>query len=377
MASYGDVLAALRDYRNELEAQTQIDVEAQIAGAGGGVLSPFAATGGSPFTTPLSNVHATGVGIRLKGGKPQPGEFVIKIYVYDKIDLGAATPTLTKNDFQGVAVDVEPLPIQLALATAQRAKPRAPKGRAKANAGAVGGGIPPQRRRVRPIVGGLSIAPLNEHFVGTLGCFLRRVSGGTEQIFALSNNHVLADTNRLPIGTQIVQPGPEVAPPGPGDVFAALSAFVPIQFPATRLNPVVNRLDCAIAIVTDRKAIRTGTIFGVKKFTPQVLTPVPGMRVIKSGRTTGVTTGIVTATRVNGVQINYGTQSAPRIATFNDTISIVGDGGVPFSAPGDSGSIIIDRDTDRPVALLFAGDGRTTTACDLGSVCSAFQAFPV
>jgi hypothetical protein len=374
MASYGDVLEALRDYRNVLEVQTQSDIEAQFAEAGDGVMNAFAATGGSPFTTPLSNVHATGVGIRVKGGKPQPGDFVLKVYVYDKIDLGTATPALTKNDFQGVEIDVEPLPIQLALATAQRAKARSSK---KASAGSASSGVQPQRKRVRPIVGGVSIAPINEHFVGTLGCFLRRVSGGTEQIFALSNNHVLADTNRLPIGTQVVQPGPEVAPTNPGDVFAALSSFVPIQFPATRLNPVVNRLDCAIAIVTDKRAIKTGRIFGITRFTPTVLTPVPGMRVIKSGRTSGVTTGIVTATRVNGVQINYGTRTAPRIATFNDTISIVGDGGVPFSAPGDSGSIIIDRDTNRPVALLFAGDGRTTTACDLGGVCSAFQAFPV
>ena len=375
MASYGDVLAALRDYRNELEVQTQVDVEAQIAGGGTGAMSAFAATGGSPFTTPLSNVHATGVGIRVKGGKPQLGDFVLKVYVYDKIDLGAAAPALTKNDFQGVEIDVEPLPIQLALATAQRAKPRSSK-KAKASAGSPSSGVPPQRRKVRPIVGGVSIAPVNEQFVGTLGCFLRRISGGTEQIFALSNNHVLADTNRLPIGTQIVQPGPEVAPTQPGDIFAALSSFVPIQFPVSRLNPVVNRLDCAIAIVTNKSAIRTGKIFGITRFTPSVLTPVPGMRVIKSGRTSGVTTGIVTATRVNGVQINYGTNNAPRIATFNDTISIVGDNG-PFSAPGDSGSIIIDQATNRPVALLFAGDGRTTTACDLGGVCSAFQAFPV
>lgn len=374
MASYGEVLEALRDYRNKLEVQTQTDMEAQFAGAPAGVMSAFAATGGSPFTTALSNVHATGVGIRVKGGKPQPGAFVLKVYVYDKIDLGDATPALTKNDFQGVEIDVEPLPIQLALATAQRAKARSSK---KASAGAPGGGVSAQRKRIRPIVGGVSIAPINEHFVGTLGCFLRRISGGTEQIFALSNNHVLADTNRLPIGTQVVQPGPEVAPTNPGDVFAALSSFVPIQFPSTRLNPVVNRLDCAIAVVTDKRAIKTGKIFGITRFTPSVLTPVPGMRVIKSGRTSGVTTGIVTATRVNGVQINYGTRTAPRIATFNDTISIVGDGGVPFSAPGDSGSIIIDRDTNRPVALLFAGDGRTTTACDLGGVCSAFQAFPV
>ena len=108
------------------------------------------------------------------------------------------------------------------------------------------------------------------------------------------------------------------------------------------------------------------------------MTAVPGMRVIKSGRTTGLTTGIVTATRVNGTQVNYGTRIAPRIATFNDTIQIVSDvDGKPFSAPGDSGSVILDLETGRPVALLFAGDGRTTTACDIGGVCKQFQAFPI
>lgn len=108
------------------------------------------------------------------------------------------------------------------------------------------------------------------------------------------------------------------------------------------------------------------------------MVPVPGMRVIKSGRTTGVTTGVVTATRVNGVQVNYGTRISPRIATFNDTVQIVSDeDGKPFSSPGDSGSVILDFETGRPVALLFAGDGRTTTACDIGGVCKQFQAFPV
>lgn len=78
------------------------------------------------------------------------------------------------------------------------------------------------------------------------------------------------------------------------------------------------------------------------------------------------------------MQINYGTLNAPRIATFNDTIEIISDdASKPFSMPGDSGSVILDRDTGQPVALLFAGDGRTTTACDFGGVCRQFQALPV
>lgn len=249
MANYNDVLGALREYRNELEQRTTEEVEAQFT-AGGTVMSSFAARGGvSAFSTPLANVHATGVGVRYRKGKLVKDDFVLKVYVFDKFDLGNNTPELTKG-FQGIAVDVEPLPIQLALATAAK--------KAAKNS------ITNHRVRHRPIVGGISIAPLNESFVGTLGCFLQRTSNGARQLFALSNNHVLADTNRLPIGTAIVQPGPEVSPATQGDVFAALSSLIPLQFPKTRIDPVMNVFDAAIAIVADEKLIKTGSMLGVK-----------------------------------------------------------------------------------------------------------------
>jgi hypothetical protein len=376
MAKYGDVLAVIKDFRNDLTQQIHEETEAQFSG-GAVALSAFAARGGvSAFATPLSNVHATGVGVRMRNGQVVSDEFVIKVYVFDKQELGDMTPALTKNNYNGVEIDVEPLPIQLALATRKRAS-AAQKSASKGtkSAPATAASATPQRDRRRPIVGGISIAPLNQFFVGTLGCFLRRANAGSEQIFALSNNHVMADVNRLPIGTPIVQPGPEVVPTNPGDIFAALSAFTPIQFPVSPVSPVVNRFDAAIALVSNFNLIRRRQIFGINNYTPRLLAPVPGMRVIKSGRTTGVTTGVIMATGVNNVQINYGTRTAPRIATFNDTIELVGDNG-PFSAPGDSGSVILERNSGRPVALLFAGDGRTTTACDLGGVCRQFQALP-
>lgn len=367
MASYNEVLGVLREYRNELENQIQQESTTALTASGP---SPFAARGGvSAFSTPLTNVHATGVGVRVKNGKIIADDFVIKVYVFDKMELGARTPGLTK-DFQGVGVDVESLPIQMALARALKKK----AAKAKPFAATT---IAQHRSRQRPIVGGVSIAPLNEAFVGTLGCFLQRTTGGTRQIFALSNNHVMADTNRLPIGTSIVQPGPELGPSGAGDIFAALSAFIPIQFPTSRLNPVTNVFDAAISIVANESLIKISTQLGIEKYTPKVGVPVPGMRVIKSGRTTGVTTGMIRGTRVNGVQVNYGTQNAPRIATFNDTMQITGDGGRPFSMPGDSGSVILDQATGQPVGLLFAGDGQSTFACDLAGVCKQFQAFPL
>jgi hypothetical protein len=372
MASYGDVLAALRDYRNALERERQAEVERRLT-SDAKTASAFAVRGGvAAFTTPLTNIHATGVGVRVRGGKIVPGDFVIKVYVFDKCDLGDAAPELTKR-FGDIEIDVEPLPIQQALATR-------PAMDAEADAGgsgvAVAAAADPQRIRHRPIVGGLSIAPLNEPSAGTLGCFVRRVSSGTQQIFALSNNHVLADANRLPLGTSIVQPGAEIAHTGASGVFAALSEFVPIQFPTCRATPVSNRIDAAIAVVSDVTLIEQATIFGIANYVPELATPMPAMNVIKCGRTTGVTTGVITSTSVRGVQVNYGTRTAPRLTVFDDTIEIIGDNG-PFSDLGDSGAVVLEADTGRPVALLFAGDGFVTTACDLGSVCQRFQVVPV
>ena len=102
----------------------------------------------------------------------------------------------------------------------------------------------------------------------------------------------------------------------------------------------------------------------------------PGMTVTKSGRTTGVTTGVITAIRIRGVTVNYGTQQNPVVATFDNAINIVGAGSL-FSSPGDSGSVILEKASGQPVALLFAGLGSTTTACDINPVCSRFGVRPV
>ena len=370
MANYNEVLGALRAYRNELEQQVQEEVGERLT-KGLATMSAFASRGGvSAFSTPLSNVHATGVGIRIRDGKIVADKFVLKVYVFDKLKLNENTPTITKS-FQGIEVDVEPLPIQMALAV-KNASSKAETKKAK------GTSINDHRSKHRPIIGGITISPLNEAYVGTLGCFLQRNTSGIKQIFSLSNNHVLADTNKLAIGTPIVQPGPEVAPTSENEVFSALSSFIPIQFPGTRNDPVVNQFDAAIAIVANENLVQSNKILGITKYDPKVDVAVPGMRVIKSGRTTGVTMGIITATNVDRVQVNYGARTSPRIATFNDTIQIViEDRKKPFSMPGDSGSVILDFETGRPVALLFAGDGRSTTACDIGGVCRQFQAFPI
>jgi hypothetical protein len=354
--SFEEVLSILPDYRNALftaahteNAQPQV-MAAFAAAAGGGVPA---------FSTPLRNVHAVGAGVRVRKGNVVSGEFVIKAYVFNKLQL-AQTPQLMRS-FGGIDVDVEVLPVQLAAPALQPGDGPAAQASAKN-----------PRSRVKPIVGGVSTAPQSAPFAGTLGAFVQRHEQGATVTFALSNNHVFADVNSMPIGKKIVRPAQGDG--SPSDVYARLSAFTPIAFPPP--SGVRNRFDAAIAMVTDLSLIQLGSINGIANYTPLIGAPKPGMRVTKSGRTTGVTTGTITAVHTNNVQVNYGTQSSPRVATFIDTIQIVGDNNQPFSLPGDSGSVILDQQTGHPVALLFAGDGYTTTACDFGGVCRALNVVP-
>jgi len=349
MASFSEAFAALDEYRLALLSEQHNENTALAARS-------FSARGGlSAFATPLTNVHATGVGVRLRKGKIVEGDFVLKVYVFDKQDLGKQAPKITQGNFQGIGIDVEHLPVQQALKRRVGLRPLAT--------------TPAQHQaRRRPVVGGLQISPLGADFVGTMGSLVRP---GT-QLFALSNNHVLVDTNSLPIGTQIVQSFGT----NPADVFARLSEFEQIRFPQPGGITPRNRMDAAIAAVTSPTLVRRATIFGIDNYTPVLTAPRPAMTVTKSGRTTAVTRGRITAIRVNGVTVNYGTVQNPIIGTFDNSVQIVGAPGQSFSRPGDSGSAILDNASGRPVALLFAGDGTSTTACDLTAVCTRFNVVP-
>ncbi len=358
MANFGEALAALEEFRAQLVDR---QVNAAIPQDHARAFRPTAGAAGDPV---VRNVHATGVGVRDNTGSSESLDYVIKVYVFDKGDVhtAGAEPFLTKP-VQGVDIDIEHLPVQVPFAPAKR---RPARKRPSAD-------TPRQhQQRRRPVPAGVEIGPLGGNFVGTLGCFVRRGPGSTAPLFVLSNNHVLADVNRFPLGMRHTQPFSS----NPADVIAALTDFEPLRFPAPGSEPR-NVIDAAIASVTNPAQIVLGRMLNIANYTPQLLAPRPGMAVTKSGRTTGVTRGTIRAIRVRGVQVNYGTRQNPIIATFDNAITITSAGGQPFSNPGDSGSVILDQQTGRPVALLFAGDSSTTTACDLAAACNRFNVRPV
>lgn len=239
-------------------------------------------------------------------------------------------------------------------------------------------------RRYRPASPGVSIGhPLVT--AGTFGCVVRR---GNE-LFILSNNHVLAATNRGRPGDRIRQPGP-VDGGTVADEIAELVEFIPIRFgdePATcpwaelftrwlnellrligsshRLQAIrrltaLNEVDAAIARPLHPSDITPAILqIGIPK---GVTTPTLGMEVQKFGRTTQYTRG-----RIIQVDVTANVDYDGRVATFQGQVMAGA-----MSAPGDSGSAILDLN-GRLVGLLFAGSETTTLIHPIERVLQALR----
>src|SRR5262245_60244052 len=103
--------------------------------------------------------------------------------------------------------------------------------------------------RFRPVPIGVSTG----HPAITAGTIGAWVTDGSK-VYALSNNHVYADSNAATIDDPVLQPGPYDGG-GPSDAIGTLSGFEPIKF-----NGENNMIDAAIAEllpgVEDRKSTR-------------------------------------------------------------------------------------------------------------------------
>jgi len=208
---------------------------------------------------------------------------------------------------------------------------------------------------------------------GTLGALVEDNKTGTEYI--LSNNHVLARTNLAKIGEDIIQPGLIDQSPtcfkDTNDIVADLSAFIPILFKTKGTMPS-NIVDAAIARVrvgsTDFIVDPTGFIIDIGIPSRETVDPDLGMAVKKSGRTTGLTTGNITAVHAT-IDVTYG---SGKTARFVNQIVV---GPANFIAGGDSGSLMVEdiEANPRAVGLLFAGSSNTAIANPIDDVLNAFD----
>lgn len=227
-----------------------------------------------------------------------------------------------------------------------------------------------QTHRQRPSPCGISVG----HFgitAGTQGVLARGSGGGRERrLLMLSNNHVLANENNCAAGDAIHQPGPMDLPVSPNTQIGILERWVPLDF-----NGGDNFVDCATAWCVPN-AVRKEFIrqnAGAWSYFPvarQPVTATSGLQVGKSGRTTQLTSGRVVDVNAS-ITVGYG---HGKIANFKDQITVAGTDGRPFSAGGDSGSLIWTWDETRsPVALLFAGGRDYTFANKINHVLQALE----
>jgi hypothetical protein len=215
---------------------------------------------------------------------------------------------------------------------------------------------------------------------GTLGSLVTR--GGTQ--YLLSNNHVLARTDQALAGESIIQPGLIDSNCGQGanNIVGTLTQFYNLE---TGPSP---KIDAAIALVAQNAVDPGGNILYLGSASDANNVPVPGppaagaglpetaallsRAVAKSGRTTGLTCStILSVSTTTSVQYQKGCATGPTFnETFNNQVAVTGGA---FSAPGDSGSLIVTQDTAEAVALLFGGSDQETVGNPVGAVLNFFQ----
>lgn len=189
-----------------------------------------------------------------------------------------------------------------------------------------------------PLIGGISCG--NPRVTaGTLGAIVYDRQRCKPMI--LSNWHVLAGASAAAIGEDILQPG---RVDGGTEVVASL----------TRMK-LDSRMDAAVATLNNarnssRDILGLGTVSGIDA-------PALGMNVVKSGRTTGITRGVIDGVSLS-VSINYGD---PGVVAFSNQIRIVPRPpwpGVDYevSMGGDSGSLWLRESNNRAIGLHFAGE---------------------
>ncbi|MFD0481840.1 hypothetical protein ACFQ46_04460 [Kineococcus sp. GCM10028916] len=199
------------------------------------------------------------------------------------------------------------------------------------------------QRKVRPLHPGLSIAQ-RDVTAGTLGGFV--TIEGSDGLYVLSNNHVLANSDQAALEDPVLQPGPFDGGKA-GDRVARLARAVHLDAGGG------NTVDAAIALLEDvTDASGVDLTYPVGRLTGWA-DPDDEVDVEKVGRTTGWTKGRISAIELDDVAVQY----PVGVVSFDGQIEVTGASGA-FSAGGDSGSLVYRPDTREAVGLLFAGSER-------------------
>lgn len=193
------------------------------------------------------------------------------------------------------------------------------------------------------VLGGAQIQPEGANWVGSLGCMVQIGNS----VAAITNAHVSGLNGQ---GKRMYQPQAS------GSYFSRVTRVFPIDFARNASN------------VVDLAVLDGKSGDGLHRITPHQTDiagrlgkgwkdAYSGMRVIKSGRTTGVTRGKCVGIKgVSHIGYENGT------ARFVDLDIFRGDNG-DLSSAGDSGSAVQEESSNDLASHLFAGGGGTTLGC--------------
>ncbi|MDQ0944352.1 hypothetical protein [Streptomyces sp. V1I1] len=340
---------------------------------------------------PLANVVGFGHGVKWSDGRPT-GEEAVLVFVTQKVpeSMLPERDVIPQQMDDGTPTDV----IAVGHVSAQRRQRQQPRRAMDAEAayrpdGSVAGQLSqlsqplleelremgtlePQllRRRLRPAPSGISVGNVRVT-AGTLGSVVYDFLPGATtdppgpglgvpgKFYILSNNHVLADSNRAQLGSSILQPGVFDGGQDPADRIATLDRFITIQF-APQIPPAQhnNVVDAALGKVEFEDATREQYFGAAPRAWRRKANVAVGDLVKKTGRTTNVSFGRIIAVDAT-IDVNYGTAGTAR---FKDQILTTN-----ISAGGDSGSLVTSFD-NVAVGLLFAGSSVVTVANHIENV---------
>ena len=263
------------------------------------------------------NVVAVGISEKVSKNKPT-GELALTFYVEKKIALKKLrADELIPASFPELVTGEKSIPTDVVV---------------------IGKLRPEINKTKKPIQPGFSIGHIDIS-AGTLGAI---VTDGKEN-YILSNSHVLARSGKAKKGDAIVYPGKFDGGKNPADLVATLHNFMPF----TAGGSFVNSVDCAIAKpIAERIADLISTIKGIG-LPKGVIKPKRGMKVIKVGRTTGKTEG-----EIKDIHFRFVLEYDEGVGNvgFMDQVLCS-----RYTDGGDSGSLVIDKQTGKAVGLHFAG----------------------
>lgn len=194
-----------------------------------------------------------------------------------------------------------------------------------------------------PVQLGTQLQPAGAPWVGTAGLPVHWLDRHSKPFWGfLSNWHVMC-------GGPTAKGHPQHQPTDQAPALGYLADWNQVT------GQGINYLDAAIARAdVDGLHTISQRILGIVTPLGDPADAEVGIRVVKSGRTTGVTMAACTAIGAS-VRVSYGDFTA----TFADQ-DIFESADTPFSGPGDSGSCILSDTCRCPLSLLFAGGGNLT-----------------